>query len=93
MPGPGLVDQFADLGVPLLTAEKVLDLTADLGERRGTGGPVLVQLDDVKPELGLDDVAQVAGFQGEGCVLEPWIGVASRQEPEVAAAFGGARIL
>src|SRR6185503_11222293 len=58
--GPERADEGLRRRLPLLILQILLDLSAQLVvERDGRGGLLLRQLDDVVPELGLDEVRRL----------------------------------
>ena len=75
-----------------LLLEELLNLRRGLREGHHASVAALGDLDDVVAELSLDQVADLAGLQREGGLVELRRRLAARDEPEVAAALR-ARVL
>src|SRR5688572_9386645 len=86
-------DEGLSLLVAVLVLEVLLHLRPHFLEGHRAGRLLLGHLDDVVAELRLDDVADRAGGQGEGHVIEGTDHLPLLEESEVTAVDGAARIL
>src|SRR5262249_56760583 len=77
----------------VLVRERLHDLLAHDLERLRTAGELLIHLDDVEAKRALDDVAHPTGLEGERGGVERRDHLPAREEPEVAALAGRARVL
>src|SRR5713101_2485635 len=85
---PLLEDSFLFLGL-----QHGADLIADLVESRRLGRAALEELDDVVPELGVDDLRDLLGWERKGGLRKLRNHLVARDEVQITALPGAARIL